>query len=322
MKILIVGGTSFVGRAISWSAWHHGHEVSVLNRGVTANDLPEAIERLVGNRQSDLSVLKDRSFDVTVDAIAYRPSDVEHLADALEDRGGHYVQISSVSAYQDPGFEGARESAIALWDDAGLDLDGPITDKTYGPLKAASERAGSKHFGEGATFVRPTFVIGAFDATLRFPYWVERLRKGGAVAVPGPRSNAMQYIDARDLANFIVRVAEDKLTGAYHVAGPEPGDHFVEMVEQIASHVAPPGTSLREVNAELVLQEKLASKFPLWTGNESENILALNSALAISKGLDLRPLSDSVDDVTSWWGDQSWPKHWLTDVDEARLLNK
>jgi 2'-hydroxyisoflavone reductase len=198
MQMLIVGGTSFVGRAIAWSAWHQGHEVSVFNRGVTPNDLPEAIERLTGDRHADLSALADRSFDVTVDATAYRPSDVERLSVALGERGGHYVQISSISAYEDPPAPGATEATLSIVDDP-EDLEAPVGPKTYGPLKAASERAGWTYFGEGSTMVRPTFVIGSFDATLRFPYWVERVRRGGVVAVPGPRDTFLQWIDARDL---------------------------------------------------------------------------------------------------------------------------
>ncbi len=321
MRILIVGGTSFVGRAIAWSAWHRGHDVTVVNRGVTPNDLPEKIERLVGDRQGDLSALAERTFDVTVDSTAFRPSDVERLASALEDRGGRYLQISSISAYREPEFAGANEASCELWGDEGLDLDGPITGASYGPLKAAAERAATEYFSDQLTVVRPTFVIGSHDATLRFPYWVERVRKGGDIAVPGPRAHAMEYVDARDLANFVVHVAEEKLTGAYHVAGPQPAGHFVDMVEQIAAHVAPSGTTIHEVSAERVIELHLAGKFPLWTGAQSDKLLTLDSSLAISCGLDLRPLSDSVDDVTSWWGERAWPEHWLTGAEEARLLS-
>jgi 2'-hydroxyisoflavone reductase len=317
MKVLIIGGTSFVGRAISWSAWHHGHDVAVLNRGVTENDLPEAIERLKGDRQGDLSVLSDRNFDVTIDVTAYRPSDVERLAVALDGRGGHYVQISSISAYDDPGVDGATEATVSLWPENSVEPDAPITDKSYGPLKAASERAGSEYFGDRASFVRPTYVVGSFDSTLRFPYWVERLRRGGVVAIPSPDDVPMQFIDARDLANFVVRVAEDELVGAFHVAGPTPPYHFHDLLEQVAAHVAPPGTTLREVKVGRA--ERLGGKFPLW--GTYEHVLALNSSLAISKGLDLRPLEDSVDDVVEWWNDRAWPEQWLTSDEEARLLS-
>ena len=312
MRVLIVGGTSFVGRAIAWSAWHHGHEVTVINRGVTANDLPGEIERLIGDRRGDLSALAARSFDATVDAIAYEPGDVERLARVLADRGGHYVQISSISAYADTTIVGATEDDLTLWPDGG---------DTYGPLKAACERAGWRQFGERSTMVRPTYVIGSFDATLRFPYWVERVRRGGEVAVPGPRENFMQYIDARDLAEFVVRVVDANITGAFHVAGPEPHDHFFHMVEQVAQRVAPPGTTLVEVSPQAVREAELDAKLPLWSPT-SDPLLALDSSHAAAHGLDLRPLDDSVDDVVAWWGDREWPARWLDRDAEARLLRQ
>lgn len=318
MRILIVGGTSFVGRAIAWSAWHHGHDVSVFNRGLTPNDLPESIQRLTGDRDRDLSSLGGLSFDVTIDATAYRPSDVERLAGALNGGGGHYVQISSISAYQDPPAPGATEAMLSLLDDP-EDLEAPISPTTYGPLKAASERAGRSLFGEESAMVRPTYVIGSFDATLRFPYWVQRVRHGGVVAVPGPRDNYMQWIDARDLANFVVRVAEDELTGAFHAAGPFVGQGFIETIEEISALIAPTNTTIREISGESVAETGLGRKFPLWSP-DSETVLALDSSLAREHGLDLRPLEDSVEDVVSWWGERPWPEQWLTSGEEARLL--
>ncbi len=320
MDILVVGGTSFVGRAIVWSAWHHGHHVTVVNRGVTPSDLPETVEHLIGDRQGDLSVLADRTFDVTVDAIAYRPSDVYRLADVLESRGGHYVQISSVSAYEEPSFAGATEATATLWPEGGVDPEAPITAGTYGPLKAAAEREGLRRFGEDSTMVRPTYVIGAHDATLRFPYWVERIRRGGEVAVPGPLATPLQYIDARDLANFVVVVGEDHLSGAFHVAGPSGGARFFDVMSEVAAHLGPDGTTLREVSAEDVEAAGLDGKFPLWGGHATDNIMRIDSALALSNGLDLRPLADSVDDVLEWWGDREWPGHWLTRAEESALL--
>jgi 2'-hydroxyisoflavone reductase len=322
MKLLIVGGTAFVGRATAWSAWHHGHEITVLNRGVTPSDLPESIERLVGDRRGDLSALDGRSFDATIDVIAYRPSDVKRLATALGERGGHYIQISSISAYNEPTEPGATEATLTLMSDP-ADLEAPVDEFTYGPLKAASERAGTKYFGEGSTMVRPTYVIGSFDTTLRFPYWVERARRGGEIAVPGPSDARLQYIDARDLANFVVRVAEGTLPGPYHVAGPTPPAGFVATIEAIARQVAPAGTSVSVVSPDDVHNNNLADKFPLWSGGETTSYIdALDSALAISEGLDLRPLEDSVDDVLAWWGDREWPGHWLTSDEETRLLRR
>ena len=320
MRVLVVGGTSFVGRAISWSAWHHGHEVTVVNRGVTPNDLPEGVERLVGDRRGDLSVLDGRVFDVTIDAIAYRPDDVRRLCDALGDRGGHHLQISSISAYVEPDIVGATEVTASLWPEGSVDENAEVTGETYGPLKAACERAALACFGRDIALVRPTYVVGSFDATLRFPYWVERLRRGGDVAIPGPRENYFQYVDARDLANFVVRCAEDRFVGAVHVAGPHVGERFVATMEQVGELVAPAGTTLHEVSVEDVRAAGLESRFPLWSGDDVAPIMALDCSFARSLGLDLRPLSDTVEDVVAWWGERAWPAHWLRPEDEARLL--
>lgn len=320
MRILIVGGTSFVGRAIAWSAWREGHEVTVINRGRTPTDLPEQIERLTGDRCADLSALAGRNFDATVDSTAYRPSDVETLFAALADRGGHHLQISSVSAYTEPEWPGATEATATLWSEDGLDLATPITGESYGPLKAASERAAQRCFGERVTLVRPTYVIGSHDATLRFPYWVQRARRGGIIAVPGPRDSFLQYVDARDLADFVVRLVDHAEFGAFHVAGPYPADSLFMMMERIAAHVTPEAI-VREVPAQRVLDAGFEDKFPLWSGPTNANASCVDNSLAGEHGLALRSLEESVDDVLAWWGDREWPDHWLTAHEETELLH-
>jgi 2'-hydroxyisoflavone reductase len=320
VRLLLIGGTSFVGRAISLAGLASGHEVTVLNRGQTPSDLPAEIERLVGDREGDLSALAGRSFDATIDVIAYRPGDVARLHDAIGDRGGHHVQISSVSAYADPATVGATEATAFLWPQGLAAPDAAITGETYGPLKADCEREAIARFGESTTIVRPTYVIGGHDVTLRFPYWVERCRRGGTVAVPGPREVALQYIDARDLAEFTVRLADEATAGAFTAAGPWPAARFVDVVEQIAQQVGPAGTSVVEVSPEVVEREGLAGKFPLWSGPTSELVMELDPSVAMAAGLTLRPLAESVDDIVEWWQDRPWPGHWLSGEEEATLL--
>ncbi|MGD0852739.1 MAG: NAD-dependent epimerase/dehydratase family protein [Acidimicrobiales bacterium] len=320
MRILIVGGTSFVGRAVAWAALNAGHDVTVINRGQTPSDLPDTVTRLIGDRHGDMSALADVSFDVTVDANAYRPADVDVLVAALGKRGGHHIQISSVSAYEDPPGEGATEETATLWDDATLARDAEVTGETYGPLKAASERAATEHFGDQLTIVRPTFVIGSHDATLRFPYWVDRLRIGGNVAVPGPRDNALQYVDARDLGEFVVTLATNSALGAFHVAGPFPAARFVEVIEAIRDQVSPPETRLVEISPRHIKSHHLETRFPLWSGSTSETALAVDPAKALAAGLRLRDLSESVDDVLAWWDDRVPPSWWLTREQEAMLV--
>jgi 2'-hydroxyisoflavone reductase len=320
MRILIVGGTSFVGRAIAWAALNAGHDVTVINRGETPSDLPSSVTRLVGDRHGDLSALAGLAFDVTIDAIAYRPVDVDVLAKSLGDRGGHHIQISSVSAYEDPPAEGATEETVTLWDDTTLGRDAEVTAETYGPLKAACERAAHEHFGDRLTIVRPTFVIGSHDATLRFPYWVTRLRRGGNVAVPGPRDNALQYIDARDLGEFVVTLAANSTLGAFHAAGPYPPGRFYEVMEAVSEQVSPNDTRLVEISPRHILSHHLDTRFPLWSGSTSENGLAVDPAKARAAGLTFRALSESVQDVIDWWDDREAPSWWLTREQEAMLV--
>src|ERR1700722_1046095 len=320
MRILIVGGTSFVGRAIAWAALNAGNDVTVINRGQTPSDLPESVTRLIGDRKGDMSALEGLTFDVTVDAIAYRPVDVDVLASALGDRGGHHIQISSVSAYEDPPKEGATEETAPLWNDTTLAPDADVSAETYGPLKAACERSAEQHFGDRLSIVRPTFVIGSHDATLRFPYWVTRMLRGGNVAVPGPRDNALQYIDARDLGEFVVTIATNSTLGAFHVAGPYPPGRFYDVIEEISQQVSPNDTRLYEISPRHIKSHHLDTRFPLWSGSNSENALAVDPAKAVAAGLTFRDLSESVEDVLEWWDDREAPSWWLTREQEAMLV--
>jgi len=318
MKTLIIGGSSFVGRGIALAALEAGHDVTVFNRGATATDLPNDVKRLVGDRRLDLSSLEGHSFDATIDAIAYQRRDVELLHDALGERGGHYVQISSISAYEEPSAVGADEST-PLRQLGNGDPNAVVTNETYGVLKAECERAATERFGSEITIVRPTYVIGGHDKTMRFPYWVARMQRGGRVAFPGPRTNALQWIDARDLGAFVMSLSERRYTGAVNANGPIVS--FGEMVSRLAAHVAPEGTTLTEIEAEKVMRMELGGKFPLWTGSLSETMLAMSNDKALALGMTLRSFEDSIDDTAAWFGDRPWPEQWLTPVDEQRLLD-
>jgi 2'-hydroxyisoflavone reductase len=320
VRLLVIGGTSFVGRAVALAALASGHDVTVLNRGVTPSDLPDAVERLVGDRRVDLGALEGRTFDATVDVIAYWPGDVAVLREALGDRGGHHLHVSSISAYAEPLDEGATEAA-ALWPEGTVAPDAAMSGTTYGPLKAACERAARELFGSDTTVVRPTYVIGGHDATLRFPYWVARCQRGGDVAVPGPRNVALQYVDARDVGEFVVTLVERGTPGAFTTTGPWPPARYVDVVEAVAAQVGSAGTRVVEVAPEVVERLGRASAFPMWGGPSTEAALTMDPSAALAAGLTLRSLADSVDDVVAWWGDREWPEQWLAPSDEAALLD-
>jgi len=323
MRILVIGGTAFVGRAISLAAHDAGHQVTVLNRGQTPSDLPGDIERLVGERPGELTALESREFDATIDVIAYRPADVHALADAIGDRGGHHLQISSISAYDDSMPIGATEQTASLWPDGTVDPDAAIDAATYGPLKAACEHAATSRFSDAKlTFVRPTYVIGGHDRTMRFPYWVARCQRGGRIAVPGPRTTVLQYIDARDVGEFTVRLLADGTTGGFTCAGPFPARSYVDVVEEVARLVAPAGSEVVEVPAEDVAAAGLDGAFPLWSGAQPEAALSMDPAAALAAGLSPRSLADSVADTAAWWNGREWPGQWLTADAESALLGR
>lgn len=323
MNILIVGGTRFVGRAVAHEAVRRGHSVTVLNRGVTPDDLPESVTRLRGDRSGDLSALDGLHFDVTIDTIAYRPLEVSNLHAALGNRGGHHIQVSSISAYQDPSEEGATEADLEIFTEEFPEEMVEVTGLSYGPLKAACERRAKALFGpDRTTIVRPTYVVGSHDLTMRFPYWVHRALRGGQVLVPGPETDPLQWIDARDLAAFILETAEQGLVDDFHVCGPTPGPRFTDVVKQLVEILSPAGTTTTTVSAETLREAGISPQhLPLWSMGEPADVLALSNAKAVSAGLTLRTLADTAQDTAEWLSGLSAPNHWLSPEREAEILH-
>ncbi|MBA2639863.1 MAG: NAD-dependent epimerase/dehydratase family protein [Nocardioidaceae bacterium] len=302
MDLLVIGGTRFVGRHLVRSALSGGHRVTLLHRqGI--DPFPEA-EHLHADRGGDLAVLADRRFDATVDVCAYWPRQVRTLGEALaEDRSGHYELVSSVSAYAGTDAAGADESA-ALADRApghGCDPDSwPMTDRTYGPLKVACERAAAHRFAR-LTVVRPTYVVGPYDPTHRFCWWLDRLSRGGEVLAPGPHDAPVQLVDAADLGKWMVGLADGGITGAYHACSTEPGWTFGELLEAIAGSVAPAGTRLRWVDGEWLREQGVdESDLPLWSEGRHDSVMALDPAAGRRTGLGSRAAAETIRDTWRW----------------------
>ena len=298
MRVLIIGGTAFVGRHIAEAALMAGHDVALFHRGNTGNELfPKAVH-LTGDRNEDLSALADGRWDVTIDVCGYLPRQIRSLAAALGGRGGRYVYISSVSVYRTPVAPGYDEQApLVTPSDPAAEQ---ITDQAYGGLKAACERAGAElHHDAGLMIVRPTYVIGPHDYSGRFTWWVERLARGGTVLAPWPSEYPVQVIDARDLGAWIVSCAEHSVSGVYHAVSPAPPFSFGDMLETIAAAVAPPGTELTWVDKDFLLGEGVTeSNLPMWPGIDDErDINAADPAAAFAAGLSPRPLSQTVGEI-------------------------
>ncbi len=295
MRILIIGGTAFVGRHICASALAVGHDVTLFNRGRTGPDLFPQATHLTGDRNNDLSALASGQWDATVDVCAYVPRQVTGLHEALGERGGHYIYISSTSAYRTPVAPGFTEDA-PLAELADPDTE-EITNETYGGLKVLCEKKSSELFGaEATTIVRPTYVIGPYDRTGRFTWWVERIARGGTVLAPDDRADPIQVIDARDMADWIVTLASGQVTSTFHAVSPAPPFGFGEMLDTIAAEVGPPGTELVWVDKDFLLaQGETAETLPLWPGGDPESdINAADPAAAITAGLRPRPLRQTI----------------------------
>lgn len=294
MRILIIGGTSFVGRHIAQAAVDAGHDVTLFHRGRTGAGLFPQATHLTGDRNEDLSALRDGEWAATVDVCAYLPRQVRALADALGGRGGHHLFISTASVYRTPVAPGFDESAPLA------ELADPetqeITAQTYGGLKVLCERAATELHGAGTTIVRPTYVIGPYDRSYRFTWWVERLARGGEVLAPGDPQDPIQVIDARDMAGWVTELLENAVAGTFHAVSPPPPFSFGNMLEAIAAQVAPAGTTLTWVGEDYLLAEgEDDASLPLWPAGDSESdINAASPAAALAAGLRPRPLSESI----------------------------
>jgi 2'-hydroxyisoflavone reductase len=298
MRILIIGGTVFVGRHITEAALAGGHDVTLFHRGRTGSDLFARATQLFGDRNEDLSALSAGSWDATIDVCAFFPRQVRSLADALGGRGGQYLLISSTSAYRSPVAPGFNEDAPLA------ELDDPATEEfseeTYGGLKVASERLAADLFvPAGVTVVRPTYVVGPHDRSYRFTWWVERIARGGTVLAPGGAADPIQVIDARDLGAWVVSLVSGSVKGVFHAVSPPPVYGFGDLLEAIASEVAPPGTALTWVDADFLLERgETAESIPLWPGGDSErDINAADPARALAAGLRPRPIRQTVAEI-------------------------
>lgn len=323
MRILVVGGTRFIGRHVVDQALGRGHHVTVFHRGRSGADLfagDDRVDLRIGDRNEDLSTLAEGRWDATVDTCAYVPAQVQALADVLGDRSGRYLLVSSVSAYAPPTQAGFTEVAPLA------ELDDPTTEEvtgaTYGGLKVLCERAADDRFGRSTVIVRPTYVVGPDDYTWRFPWWVDRLARGGDVLAPGPADAPAQVIDVRDMASWIVGLLEREESGAFHAASPPPPFSWGELLAAVRDAVAPPGTTLSWVDGDFLLGEGLDDgALPLWSAGDPDVLMmTADPARATSAGLTPRSLAETVRDTWAWTQGQEMPPGTGLDPDREREL--
>jgi 2'-hydroxyisoflavone reductase len=295
MRILVIGGTRFVGHGMAQAALDAGHDVTLLHRKETS-ELSTATH-LLTDRDGDLSVLDGLSFDATIDVCAYVPGQVRRLHDALGDRGGHHLFVSTVSVYQEPDAAGADEDS-PLFPAAPEDAT-EVTNETYGPLKVTCERVAEELYGaDRLAIIRPTYVVGPRDMTARYPWWPLRAARGGPMIAPGPAEAPMQCIDARDMGAWTVRLAEDRVTGAFTAARPHTT--FGALLDETLAAVDSDARLVPVDGDWLVEQGVDGLQLPLWTEGAPEWSLAMGTGRAEAAGLTHRPFAETVRDTLAW----------------------
>ncbi len=299
MRLLIIGGTRFVGRHLVEAALARGHEITLFHRGQTNADLFPQVEHLIGNRDGDLAPLRDRVWDAAIDTCGYVPRVVRQSVDLLADSIGHYTFISSISVYAEDAPVGMDEAApvATIADETRED----ITDESYGALKVLCERVVQQVYADRALIVRPGLIVGPHDHTDRFTYWPYRSAQGGEVLAPGDPDQAVQFIDARDLAAWIVRAVEARLGGTFNATGPDYRLSMRQFLEACIT-ASRAKAQLTWVSEEFLREAKVEpwSDLPLWVGAKDAKFDTVNNARAIEAGLTYRPLATTINDILTW----------------------
>jgi 2'-hydroxyisoflavone reductase len=310
LRILILGGTGFIGPYQVRYALSRGHKVTTFNRGKThPGELPGEVEQLIGDRNGQLEALKDRQWDVVIDNPTTLPAWVRDTAQILKGNVDRYVFISTISVYADTS-KGLDETApLAKYDGADpfketLEAMRASGYKTYGPLKALSEQETEKWFPGKALIIRPGLIVGPRDETDRFTYWPVRIDRGGDVLAPGMSSDPVQFIDARDLAEWTIRMVENRETGTYNATGPAKSLGIGGMLDGI-KRALNANAKFTWVPADFLKQQKVEawSDMPVWTGEES-GMARASISRALAEGLTFRPLADTARDTLAWFQSQ------------------
>lgn len=332
MKLLILGGTQFVGRHVVETALAAGHDLTLFNRGRTGPKLFPGVKTVIGDRRQDLSGLigseDGEGWDALIDCCGYLPSEVARSAEFLSARIQRYVFVSSVSAYAGFTVPNDESSPLGVLADPATEV---VDGTSYGPLKAACEQTLRERWpAERLTVIRPGLVVGPYDATQRFTYWPARFASPGPVLAPGRPDDAIQFIDARDLAAFILSAVERGTSGSFNAVSA-PGQHRRGALLSACATSA--GVAPELVWADdaplLDLGVKPWIDLPLWLPPEGEYaaFMQASNEAALAAGLKLRPLAETVADTLAWWRalpapDQVFSKAGLSREREAELISR
>lgn len=310
VKILILGGTLFVGRHLVEAALQRGHEVTLFNRGREAPALFPEVERLKGDRRGDLAALAGRRWDAAIDTAAYVPSLVARAAHLLAPAVAHYTVISTRSVYAEHARSGedgplATLDAAALREAEAIEPEGRSTaylyGEHYGALKALCERAAESAMPGRVLVIRPGLIVGPYDPTDRFTYWVRRVARGGAVLAPGRPDRTVRALDARDLAAWCVRSIEAGTVGVFNAAGAD-GVTLASLLDACRPEPLESDARLVWASEAFLVARGVTpwSELPLWVREEDNAFLETGNARAEAAGLTFRSLRETARDTRAW----------------------
>jgi len=319
MKILILGGTIFLGRAIVEAALAKRHTLTLFNRGLSNPDrFPEA-EKLIGDRKISLEALGGRNWDAVIDTCGYVPRLVRQSAEFLSEAVSHYTFISTCSVYADTSQSGIDENATVgkLAEDTE-----EVNGETYGPLKALCERAVEEVLPDRALVLRPGLIVGPFDPTDRFTYWPHRVAQGGEVLAPGRPGRAVQYIDVRDLAEWIIRMVEARQAGVYNALGPASPMEMGDLLES-CKNVAGSDARFTWIDEQFLKDQQAGEwiEIPLWIAESdlaNRGFFAFSIEKALAAGLTFRPLADTIRAILEWDATREESRVWQAGLTHQR----
>ena len=310
MKLLVLGGSQFVGRWIVETALERGHTLTLFNRGKTNPHLFPNVEKIIGDRDGELDKLNGRTWDAVIDVSGYVPRVVRASAEALKDKVQHYTFVSTISVYDTrenltPNKD--ENAPLARLEDETVE---EITGETYGGLKVLCEQAVMDVFPDNYLIPRPGLIVGAYDHTQRFPYWVARIAKGGEVLAFAPE-HPIQFIDARDLADWTIQNVEAQTTGIYNLTGPDYPLTIGDMLKAIRD-VTRSDAEMVYVDEAFLQEHEIMpfSDLPFHVPSMefAQSIFTTNIQKALDTGLTIRPLEDTIQDTWEWRKDLDVPE--------------
>jgi 2'-hydroxyisoflavone reductase len=322
LDILVLGGTGFIGPHLVRHAVSRGHRVTIFTRGRRDADLPSSVIRLTGDRNGQLGALEGKKWDAVIDDSATNPDWVKQSTKLLKGAVGTYSFTSSTGVYYPYLKRGLDES-----DPVRYDVDDPKDGSaTFGADKAKCEREVLEAFGDKATVIRPTYIVGPGDTTDRFPYWPVRFAKGGEILAPGRRDDPVQFIDVRDLAEFMIKVAESRKGGVFNASGPKSVMTAPQFYEAARAALKPDAKLTFIEDYPFLEEHKITYSVPwaLLKGN-NDGMMSIKTDKAVAAGLTYRPVGETLRDTLAWWptvpeARRTAPRFAITPELEAKAL--